>query len=165
MGDASQLRAVDLTLRGGQSLKIGVLICYDLEFPEPSRCLAMDGAALLIAPTALGMGEVALVTPHCVVPTRANENHVFVLYSNLEGPQNAGSGAPFCGSSAIVGPNGRVLGRAPTQSKSKMGTLLIESIEVGGPEHTTSVARNPYIKEVKARLSDGFYEQYHTAKY
>eukprot|EP00038_Savillea_parva_P014215 m.10336 g.10336 ORF g.10336 m.10336 type:complete len:273 (-) comp2735_c0_seq1:253-1071(-) len=107
-GDTTQLRSVPVTLRGGHCVRVGVLICYDLEFPEPARCLALDGARVLIAPTALGdRGPVSRITPHCVVPTRANENHVFVLYSNFEGSSSADAGGPgenpqFCGRSAIV---------------------------------------------------------------
>jgi predicted amidohydrolase len=36
-----------------KDFKIGVLICYDIEFPEPARTLVLEGAELLIVPTAL----------------------------------------------------------------------------------------------------------------
>mmetsp|Transcript_25037 Transcript_25037/g.75467 ORF Transcript_25037/g.75467 Transcript_25037/m.75467 type:complete len:322 (-) Transcript_25037:48-1013(-) len=179
-GDPSELRAFDLTLRAGTSLRVGVLVCYDLEFPEPSRCLALDGAQVLIAPTALTEGEVGMVTPFCVVPTRANENHVFVLYANLEGSVETGDGPPYCGSSAIVGPNGRELARDPRRSGAARGAatpstpgaddssgsagtgggcLLVAPLLVGGAEHVISRARNPYLTEVAERLDGGFYPQ------
>lgn len=60
--------------------QVGVLICFDVEFPEPARCLALAGATLLIVPTALGGGgSAADVIPLCCVPTRAMENHVAIL--------------------------------------------------------------------------------------
>ena len=67
----------------------------------------------MIIPTALGTGPVAHVTPRCVIPTRALENHVFIAYSNYTGP-SAGSSyeASYVGQSAIVGPDGIDLARA-----------------------------------------------------
>lgn len=48
-----------------------MIICYDVEFPEPMRCLALAGAEIVLVPTALGIGPQDCVTPHCVLPTRA----------------------------------------------------------------------------------------------
>lgn len=109
------LRAVDLRLQSGASLRLGILICYDVEFPEPSRCLAVQGAELLLVPTALGLGEVESATPFRIIPSRALENHVFVAYCNLEGPAVCAAEqgvAFFCGKSALVGPDGEDIVRA-----------------------------------------------------
>ena len=38
------------------TVRAGCLICFDVEFPEPARHLAVAGAELLLAPTALGAG-------------------------------------------------------------------------------------------------------------
>ena len=54
-GGPEQLRVV--TLPGPTHLRVGVLICYDLEFPEPARVLAVQGAQLLVVPTALVIGK------------------------------------------------------------------------------------------------------------
>ena len=61
-------------------LKVGLLVCFDIEFPEPARCLALAGATVLIVPTALGGCGTENVVPACCIPTRAMENHVAVLY-------------------------------------------------------------------------------------
>ena len=66
----------DLRLRSGATVSCGCLICFDIEFPEPARCLAARGAELLLVPTALGAGVVDDATPFRVLPTRALENHV-----------------------------------------------------------------------------------------
>lgn len=162
-GDPTSLRAQDVAIRDGCTLKLGVLICFDLEFPEPSRCLALDGATVLVAPTALGMGAVESI-PKSIVPTRAAENQTFVLYSNLEGPQEKETDPPFCGSSAIIGPTGREIARAPVVSDGG-GVLLLGQLDIGGAEYATSVARNPYLQDVRDRLKDGFYAQYTRARY
>jgi predicted amidohydrolase len=57
--------------------RIGLTICYDTEFPETVRGLALDGAELIAAPTALVAG--ASQVPDLIVPTRAIESQVLQL--------------------------------------------------------------------------------------
>lgn len=78
-GDGHGLRVVEL-----HGCKVGMLICYDVEFPEPARVLGLQGAQLLLVPTALAKGEVVHNTvPLMVVPTRALDNHVSVTSAQL----------------------------------------------------------------------------------
>lgn len=90
-----------------QGFKIGILICYDIEFPENVRHVALQGAELVAAPTALG-AQWGVVSEK-VVPTRAFENGVYVCYSNYCGHEN---GMKFFGGSCIVAPDGSDLERA-----------------------------------------------------
>jgi len=62
---------------------VGLLICYDIEFPECARRLAMEGADLLLVPTGLmrPWREVA----EMVVPVRAYENQLYIAYTNYCG--------------------------------------------------------------------------------
>ena len=53
-------------------LRLGVAVCYDLEYPEVTRSLALQGAELLVAPTAL---DAIAFTQRCL-PARAIENAV-----------------------------------------------------------------------------------------
>jgi predicted amidohydrolase len=48
----TQLPVLDLPFA-----RVGMIICYDNEFPEPARCLAVKGAELLLAPHAARFGE------------------------------------------------------------------------------------------------------------
>jgi predicted amidohydrolase len=57
-------------------VRVGIAICYDCEFSEPCRVLALEGAQLILIPTALAKGEVHETVPLTVVPTRAVDNHV-----------------------------------------------------------------------------------------
>lgn len=84
-------------------LRCAVAICYDVEFPETVRGLALAGAQVVLAPTALDDGTVARV----LIPARAMENRIALAYANQIGPE-------FCGSSVIAGPDGRALARAGT---------------------------------------------------
>lgn len=76
--------------------KIGIAICYDLRPPEVLRVLALKGAELVVVPT--NWPEGASFTPTHVVPTRANENRIFVATCNRVGFEN---GFGFIGSSGI----------------------------------------------------------------
>lgn len=62
---------------------IGLLICYDIEFPENVRRLSLEGAELLLTPTAL-MSPWSTVADQ-VVPVRALENQLFIAYANFCG--------------------------------------------------------------------------------
>lgn len=87
--------------------RLGVLICYDLRFPEASRRLALDGAEVLCVPT--NWPEGADTAPDFVTRARAFENRVYVLAANRIGAER---GFTFIGRSQIVEPSGRVLAEA-----------------------------------------------------
>jgi len=87
--------------------KIGLLICYDIEFPEPARRLALAGADILLVPTAQ-MAPYTQVAKH-VIPARAYENQVYLAYANHSGTDD---GLDYVGLSSICGPDGAVLAAA-----------------------------------------------------
>ena len=95
------------------TIRVGVSICYDCEFPEPMRGLALSGAQLVLVPTALARGQVHETVPLVVVPTRALDNHMWVAYSNLVGRSTPDAVFDFCGLSGIIGPDGVALQRLP----------------------------------------------------
>lgn len=88
-------------------LRIGLLICYDVEYPETVRSLALLGADLILVPTALTPEYVQV--PRVIVPARSLENQVFVAYCNRTGVEN---GMPFLGHSCITAPDGHRLAAA-----------------------------------------------------
>jgi 5-aminopentanamidase len=87
--------------------KIGLLICYDIEYPEAVRVLALMGAELLLVPTAL-TDEYAAV-PQFIVPARSVENQIYIAYCNRAGTEN---GMRFLGGSCLTGVDGRALAAA-----------------------------------------------------
>lgn len=97
----------DLALAELDGVRVGVLICYDVEFPEAVRTLALAGVDLVAVPTAL-MRPYEVVA-RTIVPARAYENQVYVAYAN-----RCGSEGPltYCGESCVVGPDGADLARA-----------------------------------------------------
>ncbi len=88
-------------------LKIGLLICYDIEFPEPARLLALRGADVILVPTA--QMEPYHQVARYVIPARAYENQVYLAYANHSGSDD---GLDYIGQSSICGPDGAVLAAA-----------------------------------------------------
>ena len=85
----------------------GLLICYDVEFPENVRRLALAGADFVAVPTAV-MPPYDFVAER-MVPTRAFENQLFVAYANRCDSEN---GLDYIGLSCVAGPDGKDLARA-----------------------------------------------------
>ncbi|WP_410645221.1 carbon-nitrogen hydrolase family protein [Amycolatopsis sp. lyj-346] len=88
-------------------VRVGLLICYDVEFPELVRAHALAGTELLVVPTAL-MLPYELVAD-TLVPARAYESQLFVAYANRCDTERE---LTYCGRSCIVAPTGEVLARA-----------------------------------------------------
>lgn len=87
--------------------RVGLAICYDIEFPEMARALVAAGADLICVPTANMLPYTNVAT--ILVPARALENAVWIVYANLSGTEG---GLTYTGQSCIVGPDGREAGRA-----------------------------------------------------
>uniref|UniRef100_UPI003518540A nitrilase-related carbon-nitrogen hydrolase n=2 Tax=Nioella sp. TaxID=1912091 RepID=UPI003518540A len=88
-------------------LRCAILICYDAEFPEGPRAAALAGAEVLFVPTALSeqWGNVSRE----VMPARAFENGMWLLYANHAGVEN---GLRYYGGSRIITPVGQSLAEA-----------------------------------------------------
>jgi predicted amidohydrolase len=87
--------------------RVGMLICYDLEFPENARKLALRGVDLIVTPTANMVPFDVIATT--IVPARAYENQVYVAYANYCGSE---SGLEYCGLSCVAAPDGSDEARA-----------------------------------------------------
>ena len=88
-------------------VKMGILICYDVEFAENVRHLALAGADFIAVPTAL-MQPYRFV-PMKLVPARAFENQVFLAYANRCDIEHE---LDYYGLSCICSPDGSDLARA-----------------------------------------------------
>lgn len=121
-------------------VKIGLLICYDIEFPEPARRLALAGADIILIPTAQ-MAPYEQVARH-VIPTRAYENQVYIAYANHSGAEN---GLGYIGLSSICGPDGAVLALAGTGEE-----MLFADTD---PAHHEAVRQaDPFFKDRRPEL-------------
>ncbi len=92
--------------------KIGIVICYDGDFPELSRVIAMKGAEIIARPSAfLRSFDIWCMTNSA----RAYDNHVYVVAVNAVGTDAAGT--LYFGNSMIVSPIAQRLAQARSQEE------------------------------------------------
>ncbi len=120
--------------------RLGFLICYDIEFPETVRRLAIEGAELILNPTAL-MTPWTTVADQ-VVPVRAYENQVFIAYANFCGNEHE---QEYVGHSCIAGPGGETLAKANDTEQMLIAKLDKSSI-------TSTRAALPYHRDRLPKL-------------
>ena len=115
--------------------KLGVLVCWDQWYPEAARLMALQGAELLIYPTAIGYAEED--TPDeqqrqreawtTVMRGHAVANGLPVIAINRVGfepdPSEQTPGINFWGSSFVAGPQGELFYRA---SEKEEESLVVE---------------------------------------
>lgn len=89
--------------------KIGMIICFDGDYPELSRIQALLGAQIIARPSALlRSADIWELTNRA----RAYDNHVFVIGANAVGADPGGT--LYFGNSMIVTPIAEVIARAAT---------------------------------------------------
>jgi len=121
-------------------LQTGLLICYDVEFPENVRRLARAGVELVIVPTALPASGHAAFIAEKMVPVRAFENQVFVAYVNHCG----GDGRfAYAGLSVIAAPDGTMLAQAGADDEA----LLVADIDPAA--YADSRSANTYLEDLR----------------
>lgn len=118
--------------------RIGLLICYDIEFPENVRRLAIEGAELILTPTALMFPETTVADN--VVPVRAYENQVFIAYANFCGHEYE---QHYVGHSCIAGPDGSELAKALDNETLLVATLDKQQISQSRTELPYHTDRRP----------------------
>ena len=126
--------------------KLGVLVCWDQWFPEAARLMALQGAQILIYPTAIGYESTD--TPEeqqrqreawtTVQRGHAVANGLPVVAVNRVGfepdPSKQTNGIQFWGSSFVAGPQGELLYRAPDNEEA----LALVDIDL---QHSEQVRR------------------------
>ncbi|OGU08091.1 MAG: carbon-nitrogen hydrolase [Geobacteraceae bacterium GWC2_58_44] len=112
MGEDRSLDSGDSILVAQTSVgKIGVMICYDIRFPELARRLALEGAEIIVVP-----GEWPKPREEhwrTLLKARAIENQLFVVAANCCGVVGK---LDFFGQSLIIGPKGEILAEGGYQS-------------------------------------------------
>jgi len=132
--------------------KIGTLICWDQWYPEAARITALQGAQVLVYPTAIGWH------PHekaehgtrqhdawmTVQRGHAVANGIYVAAVNrvgLEQPEKGQPGLEFWGSSFVAGPQGEIIVRASTDQEE----IIVAAVD---PALMEEVRRNwPFLRD------------------
>ncbi len=119
--------------------RVGTLVCWDQWFPEAARLTALQGAELLLYPTAIGyynhaeLGEPPEVREQqrdawqTMMRSHAIANGVYVAAANRVGTERD---LTFWGSSFVCAPDGRVIARAsPDKEQVLLAGLDLDAIE------------------------------------
>ncbi|MEU1047834.1 carbon-nitrogen hydrolase family protein [Streptomyces sp. NPDC005897] len=121
-------------------LTVGLMICYDVEFPENVRAHALAGTDLLLVPTAQ-MHPFQFVA-ESVVPVRAFENQMYVAYVNRVGHEGE---FEFVGLSTLAGPDGIARARA-----GRVEELVLADVDPA--LLAASREANPYLEDRRPGL-------------
>ena len=116
--------------------RCAVLICYEVEFPEAVRGAAEAGAEVVLVPTALS--ERWHTVAHHMIPTRAFENGLWLLYANHAGGERE---TRYLGSSCAIAPDGTARVRA-----GRPPALIEADLDLDGWEETRR--RLPYLADL-----------------
>ena len=133
--------------------RIGVGVCYDIEFPELTRGLALGGADLIALPTnwprashgeggegeSRELGESGEPAPHLLARATAYLSRVFVAVCDRGGEER---GLGFEGASVIAAPDGSVLAAARPGAGAEM---LLARCDLGAARDKRTGPRNDAI--------------------
>ena len=126
--------------------KLGVLVCWDQWYPEAARLMALQGAEILIYPTAIGYESSDTADEQerqreawtTVMRGHAVANGLPVIAVNRVGhepdPSGQTKGIQFWGSSFVAGPQGELLYRASNDKEER----IVVSIDM---HHSEQVRR------------------------
>ena len=121
--------------------RIGALVCWDQWYPEAARLTALQGAQILLYPTAIGWhpkekathGAAQLDAWRTIQRSHAIANGVYVAAVNRVGHERAsgaGDGIEFWGNSFLADPFGGVVAQAPADREAiVLGEVNLARIE------------------------------------
>jgi predicted amidohydrolase len=135
--------------------KIGLLICYDLNFPEVAKALTLQGAELLICISASPSTTKRYF--ETLLPARALENTVFVAYVNLAGNQED---LIYWAGSQVYDPLGNLIIKAPYFKES------IITCDIDLTQLKVARARRPVLRDIRPEIYQDLYQfsRFHTKK-
>jgi len=146
--------------------KLGVLVCWDQWYPEAARLMALQGADLLIYPTAIGWQDTDTVDEKqrqreawiTVQRGHAVANGIPVIAVNRVGheddPSGVSDGITFWGSSFVAGPQGEFLYQAPDDRDA---TAVVD-IDLRRCENVRRWW--PFLRDRRIDLYDGLTKRY-----
>jgi N-carbamoylputrescine amidase len=145
--------------------RLGVMVCWDQWYPEAARLMAMNGADMLIYPTAIGWSDSdtdeeknrQLDAWMTIQHSHAVANGLPVVVANRVGheadPSGATEGICFWGNSFIAGPQGEMLAQLPSKVQ---GANVVDI-----PARTETVRRAwPFFRDRRIDAYGGLTERY-----
>ena len=136
-----------LTLCQTKHGKIGLIICYDLFFPELCKAYSMMGADMIICLSA--SPNTTRKYFETILPARAIENTTFMIYTNIVGTQE---NLVFWGGSQIYDPLSEQIIKAPYFKESIVTTNInLDKIK-------QARANRPVIRDIRPQIYQDLYE-------
>ena len=127
--------------------KIGLIVCYDIFFPELCRAYTLLGADIIISISATPTVSRKLF--EAIIPARAVENTVFFIYVNLVGTQE---NLIFWGGSQAYDPLSNLLVKAPYFKES------VKVIDIDLKQLEYSRAVRPVLRDIKSEIYKDLYD-------
>jgi len=121
--------------------KIGLIICYDVFFPEVSRALKLKGAQIIVCISA--SPAVRRNFFETLTAARAIENNTFVIYVNLVGIEE---GLQFWGGSRIISPSGSIIKKAKYNEED----FVVGEIDLDDIRHVAAFV--PTIRDLRPEI-------------
>jgi predicted amidohydrolase len=126
--------------------RIGLIICYDIFFPELCKAYTLQGADIIICISA--SPSITKKYFERIIPTRAIENTTFFFYSNLVGTQED---LTFWGGSQGYDPLGNLLIKAPYYKES------IITFEIDINQVNIARSNRPVIRDIRPEIYHDLY--------
>ena len=126
-----------------KGVKVGLLICYDWQFPEIWRIMALKGAQLICHPSNLVLPELSLRG----LPGHAIVNRLYIITANRIGAER---GLKFIGNSSIWNIRGEVMTRA-SQTREE---LRIVEIDPSLAKTKQITPLNNLYQDIRVKLSE-----------
>ena len=131
----------ELLVVGLRGTKMGIMICFDVEFPEVARALARAGAELLVT---ISANMEPFGNDHAVFcSARALENGLPHVYVNQVGPVG---NLNFIGGSMSVSPDGETYAQAGFPQEEVLDVSLVLPVK--------SSVREDYLSELRSPMPD-----------
>ena len=127
--------------------KIGILICYDLYFPEICKAYSLQGADVIVCISA--SPSVTRSYFESLLPARAIENTTFMMYCNISGTQED---LVFWGGSQVYDPLGRLIVKAPYFKES------VVECEIDLGMIKVARAQRPVLRDIKPEIYNDLYK-------
>lgn len=134
-----------------KGIRVGILICYDIELPETARALAQLGAELIIVTN----GNMDPYGPvhRTAIMARAQENQLYAVMVNRVGQGD--DGLVFAGGSAVVNPFGRVLFEAGRDETRQVVTLDMTQLDAARADYHYLNDRRLHLSGESVQHADG----------
>jgi predicted amidohydrolase len=136
----------NLTVFNTKFGKLGLIICYDLFFPELCRAYSLQGADIIICLSATPSITRKYFEP--LLPARAIENTTFIIFVNIVGTQED---LVFWGGSQIYDPFGKLLSKSPYFKES------ITTCEIDLKKIKIARSNRPVIRDIRPEIYQDLY--------